>query len=62
MNADFSREDAPTYRATMDRLLDWLAQGTIRPVVSATFPLARAVDALQQLAERAVHGKVVVVP
>jgi len=62
VNADTSRDDPQAYRATMDRLLAWLAEGTIRPVISATFPLARAAEALQRLADRALYGKVVIVP
>ena len=62
VNADVSRDDPRVYRAMMDRLLGWLAEGTIRPVISATFPLARAAEAMQRLADRELHGKVVILP
>jgi len=41
-------------------LLSWMAQGKLKPLVSATYPLAQAAQALTSLAERKVTGKVVV--
>ncbi len=46
-------------RTSFSQLLDWLAAGSIRPHVSATFPLDRAVEALTRLKERKSTGKVV---
>jgi NADPH2:quinone reductase len=35
--------------------------GRLKPLVSRSYPLARAADALEALAQRRVHGKVVLV-
>ena len=43
-------------------LIEWLAEGKINPHISATYPLERAADALVDMAERRVTGKVVVLP
>jgi NADPH:quinone reductase len=45
--------------ASFSQLLDWLAAGRVRPHVSATFPLDRAVEALTRLKDRKSTGKVV---
>lgn len=42
-------------------LLRWVEEGTLKPHVSKTYPLARAADALKDIAARKVKGKVVVV-
>ena len=47
-------------RESLIRLLDWAADGTIEPLVSDTFPFARAPEALDLLADRRATGKVVV--
>jgi NADPH2:quinone reductase len=46
-------------RASLQELLDWLAKGEIRPHVSQTYPLDRAVEALTALKARRSTGKVV---
>ena len=46
----------------MRELLTWLAAGRLRPHVSATYPLERAADALYDMMNRKVQGKVVLVP
>ncbi len=51
------RPDAVT--AAMDELVRWHAEGRLRPFVSQTLPLARAVDALRLLRDRRSTGKVV---
>jgi NADPH:quinone reductase len=61
VNADFSRDNLPLYRQTMDTILEWLRTGSIQPVISATFPLEGAIEALDRLARRELHGKVVIV-
>ena len=43
-------------------LLTWLAEGKLRPHISATYPLERAADALNDMMNRKVQGKVVLVP
>jgi NADPH2:quinone reductase len=46
----------------MAQLAGWLADGRVRPHVSARYPLARTGDALNALSQRAVTGKVVIEP
>lgn len=46
-------------RANFTHLLNWAADGTIEPRVSARFPLESAVEALSIIAARKVTGKVV---
>lgn len=46
-------------RASFEELLDWLAAGTLKPLVSQTFPLEEAPEALQALKARRTTGKVV---
>ena len=56
---DFSRREPDRFAASMRQLGAWFAEGKLKPHVSATFPLARAADALKQMAARRVTGKVV---
>jgi NADPH2:quinone reductase len=48
-------------RRTVDELLQWYAEGKLRPLISHRLPLERSVDAIRLLTERKAHGKVVVV-
>jgi NADPH2:quinone reductase len=52
------RADPVRHGANMRQLLDWLAQGALKPVIDARFPLSDAVAALQHLEKRKVKGKV----
>jgi len=54
-----TRRDPEASRAGVLELSDWLASGKLRPYVSATYPLERAAQALQDLMARRVQGKVV---
>jgi len=49
-------------RGEWDRLLPYLESGAVVPPVSGTFPLERAAEAIAQLEDRKVLGKVVIVP
>ena len=49
------------YRATLTRLLDLLARGTIRPVVAERLPLAEARRAHELLEAGDIGGKIVLV-
>jgi NADPH:quinone reductase len=49
-------------RREMGELAQWLADGRVKPHVSARYPLARTADALDALSGRAVTGKVVIEP
>ncbi len=43
------------------QLLTWIGEGKLKPLVSATYPLAQGGEAISSIAERKVTGKVVVV-
>jgi NADPH2:quinone reductase len=58
----FARHEPAANAANNELLLDWAASGRLRPLVSARYPLARAVDALTAMQRREVTGKVVIVP
>ena len=47
-------------RDSLAVLVDWLAEGRIRPHVSAVFPLPRAAEALGELTARRSTGKVII--
>jgi NADPH:quinone reductase len=57
---EFSRREPENFAASIRQLGRWFADGKLRPHVSATFPLARASDALKLMAARQIKGKVVV--
>jgi NADPH2:quinone reductase len=44
------------------RIMEWVADGTLRPRVQKTFPLDDAREAMRWVAERQVIGRVVVTP
>jgi NADPH2:quinone reductase len=52
--------ERPRLMAQLDEILGWLKDGSLRPHVHATFPLDRALDALREVQERRVQGKIVV--
>jgi NADPH:quinone reductase len=58
----FAKREPAKHRANAQAVWQWMAQGKIKPYISATYPLERAVDALNALTERKVAGKVVLVP
>jgi NADPH2:quinone reductase len=53
--------DAPRLRGELGEILAWVKDGSLRPHIHATFPLARALDALRDVEQRRVQGKAVVV-
>ena len=56
----FARLEPEANRDNFREIAAMLADGRIRPVVSETFPLERAADAIAAVAERRAIGKVVV--
>jgi NADPH:quinone reductase len=46
-------------RANLEQVLTWHAEGRIKPLVSASYPLASAVEAMRSITGRQVTGKVV---
>jgi NADPH2:quinone reductase len=69
-NVDIIGVNRPAYdvlapdvaRQSQEVLLGWLADGRIRPLVSRTFPLERAVEGLESVVTRRSTGKVVITP
>jgi NADPH2:quinone reductase len=56
---EFARRERDLNAANMKELTAWLRARKIRPLVSASYPLARAADALNDMMNRKVQGKVV---
>ncbi|MCM2306790.1 MAG: NADPH:quinone oxidoreductase family protein [Sulfuritalea sp.] len=59
---DSTKHDPAGHLANLQQLNDWFAAGVIRPVVSESFPLAAAKEAIAKIANRQVKGKIVVLP
>lgn len=49
----------PEARANLEQVLAWYTQGKVRPLVSATYPLADAAEATRSITNRQITGKVV---
>jgi len=58
----FAARDPQHNQENLRELLGWLDAGKIRPRISATYPLEQAADALNDITQRKVTGKVVLVP
>ena len=58
---EFTRREPERFAQEMRQLDQWYGEGRIRPHISATYPLDRAADALNDMAQRRVVGKVVLV-
>ncbi len=56
----WTMKDPKGHVANMGRLVEWWRSGAIKPRIHATYPLARAAEAMDELAERRAKGKVVV--
>jgi NADPH:quinone reductase len=56
---EFTKREPQRFAEEMQQLGKWFTEGTIKPHISARFPLDRAVEALQMMAARQVTGKVV---
>lgn len=48
-------------KQNFQELLTWLAEGKLKPYISATYPLEHVADALNSIMQRKVQGKVVLV-
>ncbi len=58
----FTAKEPERNAANLDQLLGWLAAGDLAPHVSGTYPLERAAEAIDDLAQRRATGKVIVTP
>jgi NADPH2:quinone reductase len=56
---DFTRREPKVFAESIEQLGKWFREGKLKPHVSQTFPLEKAVDALKLMAARKVKGKVV---
>jgi NADPH2:quinone reductase len=56
---EFSRRERDLNAANLKELTAWLRAKKIKPLVSASYPLERAADALNDMMNRKVQGKVV---
>ncbi len=58
----YSRRYPEAGRRNIDELASWIAQGRLKPAISARYPLHEAATALEDVRLRRVQGKAVVVP
>ena len=59
---EYAKREPKANLAGMRQLLGWLAEGKIKPHISARYPLAGTPQALSDMAARKVTGKVVINP
>jgi NADPH2:quinone reductase len=59
---EFTRRQPRDHAANVKQLFSWLGDGTLKPLVSSRYPLARGIEALQEVAQRRAKGKVVILP
>jgi NADPH:quinone reductase len=57
----FTAREAKHNQENLAELMRWVQEGKLKPYVSKTYPLARAADALNDMAARKVMGKVILV-
>jgi NADPH2:quinone reductase len=55
-------EDPAGEAANFKTIMQWVSEGTLRPVVTKSFPLDQGADALRWVAERKALGRVIVAP
>jgi len=55
----FTARDPKRSQEHLQELLTWFETGKIKPLISATYPLSRAANALNDMMNRKVQGKVV---
>ena len=59
---DFVRREPAANAASMRQMMGWVAEGKLRPLVSAHYALADTAAAFNALAARQATGKIVIVP
>ena len=59
---DFSRREPQRHAANMAQLQAWLVARTLKPHISARYPLERTAQALDDMGARRVTGKIVIIP
>jgi len=58
----FVMRDPQRHLANVAELMEWFVAGKLKPHVSGTYPLANVADALNEVGNRKVKGKVVITP
>ena len=58
----YTKREPERNREAVAQMLDWIGESRLRPLVSKTYTLDQAPQALQDMAARKVVGKVVIVP
>ncbi|MEZ4293335.1 MAG: NADPH:quinone oxidoreductase family protein [Polyangiaceae bacterium] len=58
----FAQREPARNAGNVNRVLAWMSEGKVRPHIDAVLPFSRAQEALSLLAQRAVKGKLVLVP
>ena len=58
----YSRRNPAGGQANVDAMIAWIGAGKLQPVVTAEYTLDNAARALEDVMQRRVHGKVVIVP
>lgn len=56
------KRDPAQFRANMERVLGWVAEGRLQPVIHASYPLAEIAEAICVIDRREATGKVIVTP
>ena len=59
---DYAKREPMNNLADLRVLLGWLKEGKLKPHIAGTFPLARGAEAIRQLMDRKVSGKLVILP
>ena len=59
---EFAKREPKANLAAMREMLGWMAEGKLKPLVSKRYALGDTAQALNDMAERKVTGKVVIVP
>ena len=59
---DFVRREPKANAASLQQMMGWIAEGKLKPLVSARYSLVDTVSAFNALANRQVTGKIVIVP
>jgi NADPH2:quinone reductase len=57
---DFTKREPQAFAESAKQLARWYREGKLKPHVSASYPLARAAEAMNLLASRKAKGKVVI--
>ncbi|MBI3368768.1 MAG: NADPH:quinone oxidoreductase family protein [Burkholderiales bacterium] len=58
---EFTKREPRAYAAAMKQLVDWYAQGKVKPVIDQALPMSELMSAYARMADRKVLGKVVMV-